>query len=271
MRRVLLVSVLLCCAFAGTVHAADEDPQEQLTKAAADDPGSSWIFGGGVAVRDPGYVGYTRQLTPFPLIFYHYGRFFFAGINAGYLLSNGPHYRFSLTVQPIFDRLRASDSPQLAGMETRQWSLTGGGNLELFGEWGRLNVGLFHDLLGRNDGTGGHLGYQYTFHAGGWGFTPGVGLRWQDASLVDYYYGVRPQEARPGRPAYSPGSALNPYVSFGVSTSLTEHWQFRGDIQYMRFGSAIRNSPIVGRSGSPSLFIGFIYNPQERASRLGML
>ena len=259
--RLLLVTV--CLILCVTARAADEDPQDQLAKAAATEAGSGWLIGGGVAVTNPGYVGYSRQVTPFPLVFYHYGRFFIAGISAGYLLSNGEHYRFSLGVQPWINRLSASDSPQLAGIHTRQWTLAGGANLDLFGDWGRSNLGAAHDLLGRNDGTEVHAGYQYSFHAGGWGFTPGFGLRWQDSNLTNYYYGVSPAEVVPGRPAYSPGSSTNPYVSFGVSTSISEHWQFRGNIQYTRFGSAIHDSPIVDRSGSTTIFIGFLYNPRD--------
>ena len=75
-----------------------DEPQDQLLRAAGRDAGSGWIFGAGVAVSNPGYVGYSRQVTPFPLVFYHYGRFFVAGVSAGYLLSNGEHYRFSLEI-----------------------------------------------------------------------------------------------------------------------------------------------------------------------------
>lgn len=256
----LLFPLLPCAAWAADTS---EDPQTQLTQAAATDAGSGWIFGGGVAITDPGYVGYTRQVTPIPLVFYHYGRFFIGGITAGYLLSNGDHYRFSLTVQPIFNRLSASDSPQLAGIQTRQWSLAGGAGLELFGDWGQFKTSVFHDLLHRNNGTGANAEYQYPFHFGGWTLTPGIGLRWENAALVNYYYGVSPAEAIPGRPAYSPGSAISPYASIGLSTAISEHWQFRGYLQYLRFASTIHDSPIVGRSGSPSIFIGFVYNPRH--------
>ncbi|HEY3644532.1 MAG TPA: MipA/OmpV family protein [Gammaproteobacteria bacterium] len=260
--RPLFLCLLLLSA--SSVWADDEEPQEQLAKAAATDAGAGWILGAGVAVTNPGYLGYSRQITPLPLVFYHYGRFFFAGISGGYLLSNGEHYRLALVVEPTLNRLSASDSPQLAGIQSRQWSLAGGAELETFGDWGHLNMGLSHDLLGRNDGTSANLGYRFSFHAGGWSLSPGIGLRWADSNLTNYYYGVSPAEALlPQRPAYSPGSAASPYVSFGVGTAISEHWQFRGDISYQRFGSAIHNSPIVDRSGSPTLFIAFVYNPRD--------
>ena len=249
---------------------ASDEPQDQLLKAAGRDAGSGWIIGGGVAVRDPGYVGYSRETTPIPLIFYHNGRFFFAGVSAGYLLSNGNHYRFSLVVSPQFNRLKASDSPQLAGIQTRDWSLAGGANLDLFGGWGRFNVGVAHDLLDRNNGSSANLGYRFPFHAGDWTLTPGLGLRWESADLVNYYYGVSAAEAIPGRPAYSPGSATNPLVDFSLSTAISEHWQFRGYLEYMRFAGAIHDSPIVARSGSPTIFIGFVYNPGDNYRGQGM-
>ena len=244
---------------------ASDEPQDQLLRAAGRDAGSGWIFGAGVAVTDPGYVGYSRQVTPFPLVFYHYGRFFFAGVTAGYLLSNGDHYRFSLVVSPEFNRLKASDSPQLAGIQDRQWSLDGGANLDLFGHWGRFNIGVAHDLLDRNNGSSANLGYHFPIPMGGWTLTPGLGLRWQSANLVNYYYGVSPAEAIPGRPAYSPGAATSPYVDISLSTAISEHWTFRGSLAYQRFGSAIHDSPIVDRSGSPTIFIAFVYNPMENA------
>ncbi len=153
---------------AAATSGTSEEPQDQLLRAAGSDAGSGWIFGGGVAVTNPGYVGYNRQITPFPLVFYHYGRFFFAGFSAGYLLSNGEHYRFSLVVVPVISRLKASDSSQLAGIQTREWSLDGGANLDLFGGWGRYSIGVFHDLLDRNNGTGVNTGYHYSFHLGDW-------------------------------------------------------------------------------------------------------
>lgn len=246
----------------GKSGAGNGDVQDQLLKEAGRDRGSGWIAGGGLAVTDPGYLGYSRQYTPVPLLFYHYGRFFIAGVSAGYLLSNGDHYRFSLTVRPEFNRLMASDSPALVGIQSRQWSLDGGANIDFLGSWGRFNVGVFHDILARNNGTQINAGYRYTFQLGDWGLTPGVGLRWENANLVNYYYGVSPAEALPGRPPYSPSSAFNPYVAIGLSERLNEHLRLFTNLQYMRFGGAIHNSPIVSRSDTTTFFIGLTYNPR---------
>lgn len=264
----LLLTMLLVTAGAQAADdmqggtARDED---QAIRDALIDGSSGWSLGGGLAVTDPGYVGQTRRITPIPEFFYHRGRLFFAGFSAGYLLDDGRHYRFSLLVKPQLNRLHPGDDPQLQGIQTREWSLDGGAKLSVFGDWGRFRIGAFHDLLDRNNGTQVDAGYEYSFHLGDWRFTPGIGARWENANLTSYYYGVSAAEAIPGRPAYSPGSAVDPYVSIGLSTSISEHWRFHGSLEYTRFGSAIHDSPIVDRSGSPTLFIGFTYSSEQRS------
>lgn len=241
-----------------------DNPKDRLLDSAASNARSGWLLGVGGALSNPGYVGGKQQFTPFPLLFYHRGRFFVAGISAGYLLSSGSHHRLSLVAMPEFNRLSSQDSPQLAGIQSRRWSLNGGASLELFGRWGRYDLSVFHDLLNRSNGTVVSTGYKYPLQLGRWQLTPGVGLRWQNANLVDYYYGVRPAEAIPGRPAYAPGNALSPYADVSLSTPLTKHWRFRASVQYLRFADSIRHSPIVDRTGSTTLILGFTYDPRTR-------
>lgn len=254
-----LLMLVACMCASGVQAEAGDAPQDQLAQAATRG-GSSWMFGGGLVAADRGYVGYQREITPIPLIFYHRGRFFFAGFSAGYMASHGRHYRFSLVVKPRINRLSASDSPQLVGIQSRRWSMDGGANLDLFGGWGQLATGVSHDLLNRNNGTELTAGYRYPVRLQTWTVTPELGAQWQNASLTGYYYGVSAAEAIPGRPAYLPGAALNPYIGIGLSKSLGGHWRFFSRLQYTRYAPAIRNSPLVDRSGSRLLFIGFVYN-----------
>ena len=259
LRKLLTLGILITALAAMQAQAAsDDNPQDQMEQAATRG-GSSWMVGGGMAIANRGYIGYSREITPFPLIFYHHGRFFFAGARVGYMASNGRHYRLSFNIKPRFNRLHASDSPQLAGIQTRKWSLDGGVKLDTFGRWGRLSTELSHDLLNRNDGTELSLGYRYSIPIGEWKLTPGLGMRWQSASLTNYYFGVSTAEAIPGRPAYEPGAATSPYVSLGLSTRLGTHWRFISNLQYTRYPSAIHDSPLIDRSGSSMLFIGFLY------------
>ncbi|MGH8397607.1 MAG: MipA/OmpV family protein [Gammaproteobacteria bacterium] len=243
-----LISLLLL----GSPARADEENGSPI-------PRNGFTLGFGVNDTNPGYVGYNHQLTPFPFFSYRNGRFFLAGITAGYVVAKDSGYSLSLMVRPRYLRLKASDSPQLAGLATRQISLDGGAVLSVFGRGGRLNLGLFHDLLNRNKGTEASLGYSYPIHLRSWTLSPGLGIIWESASLTNYYYGVSPAEALPTRPAYAPGAATNPYVGLGLFIPLTPRWRFFSQLRYTRFDTTIQHSPIVDTSHSLSATVALGY------------
>ncbi len=234
-------------------------PEDQIITEAAQQGGSAWSLGVGLAVSQPGYVGVNRQITPLPLVFYHNGHFFLAGVSVGYVPFHGSHYSFALLAKPRINRLSASESPQLAGIQNRQWSIDGGGRFSLFGDWGGINAGVYSDLLHRYNGIEADLEYRYTFRMPGWSLSPGLGLAWYNSPLTDYYYGVSAAETAPGRPAYSPGRATNPFVQLGLRIPFAGRWQFLGNLRYMHFASSIQDSPIVDRSNTLTVFLGFSY------------
>lgn len=246
----------------GAEHQAN--PEDQIISEASQSTQSQWSLGLGVAVMDPGYLGVNDQVTALPLVFYHNGRFFLAGIAIGYVALKGRHYTFSILAKPRINRLNASESPQLAGIETRQWSIDGGGRLSLFGDWGRFDTGLFTDLLHRYNGTEAEMDYQYPVRMPGWTLSPGIGLAWDNAPLTDYYYGVSAAEAAPGRPAYSPGPATNPFLELNLQMPVGGRWQFFGGLRYVHFATSIDASPIVDRSGALTLFIALSYRFASR-------
>ncbi len=234
------------------------NPEDQIISAAALNKGSGWSLGAGVAIAQPGYIGVSDQVTPLPLVFYHNGRFFFAGTSVGYVPFNGSHYAFAILAKPRINRLSASDSSQLAGIQTRRWSIDGGARLSLFGDWGQLNVGIYTDLLHRYDGMEADLDYRYPIRMPGWTLSPGIGVAWYNSPLTDYYYGVSQAEVAPGRPAYSPGRATNPFLQLNVQVPLGR-WQFLGGVKYLHFAGSIQDSPIVDRADTFTIFLGLSY------------
>jgi outer membrane protein len=97
-----------------------------------------------------------------------------------------------------------------------------------------------------------------------WRFGPvrldfGVGAEWQSDDMANYYYGVLPQEARPGRPAYAPGSAVNLTAGAFVFTPVSRRLLLQSFVRYERFDSNIEASPIVDRSGAVTGFAALSY------------
>jgi len=239
-------------------------PEDQIISEAAQNKGSAWSLGLGLAISEPGYIGVSSQVTPLPLVFYHNGRFFLAGISVGYVPFNGRHYSFAILAKPRINRLSASESSQLAGIQSRKWSIDGGGRFSFFGDWGRLDAGVYTDLLHRNNGLEADLGYQYPIRMTGWTLSPGIGLAWYNSPLTNYYYGVSQAEVVSGRPAYSPGRATNPYLALNLQVPMGNHWQFLGGVKYLHFARSIQDSPIVDRSDTLSVFLAMSYRFKSR-------
>ncbi|MHB8814492.1 MAG: MipA/OmpV family protein [Steroidobacteraceae bacterium] len=223
-------------------------------------PAQGLVLGAGLADVDPGYIGYHRRTDPFPLLSYRSGRFYMEGLNAGLIAAQSQAYALSVTLRPDFNRLRASDSPQLAGIRTREWTIDGGVRFSLEGTWGRASAAAMHDLLDRSNGTTLSLGYEYPIALGrGVRLTPGMGLEWESAGFTDYYYGVSTAESLPNRPAYSPGRALDPSGHLDLAVPLSPHWHLGAGVSYTRFGSSIRESPLVDRPGSLAVAISLAW------------
>jgi MipA family protein len=252
--------VLPCVAFAASGDTQNAtNPEDQIISAAASNRGSGWSLGLGLVITEPGYVGVGDQVTPLPLVFYHNGRFFFAGVTVGYVPFNGRHYAFAILAKPRINRLSASESPQLAGIRSRKWSIDGGGRLSLFGDWGRFDAGVYTDLLNRYKGTEAELDYRYPIRMPGWTLAPGIGVAWDNSPLTDYYYGVSDAEVVPGRPAYAPGRATNPFVELNLQVPLGSHWQFLAGVKYLHFARSIQTSPIVDRADTLTVFLAASY------------
>jgi outer membrane protein len=215
-------------------------------------------LGLGIADVDPGYAGYHHRIDPLPLISYRSDRFVLAGTSASVIVSQANAYTLSLGLVPQLDRVSANDSLQLAGIQTREWTIDGAVTLSTRQPWGRASFAVLHDILDRNNGTEVRLNYSYPIPLGTGTLAPGVGLTWESENLADYYYGVSTAESLPDRPAYSPGSALNPNVRLDYTVALSRKWLFGAEANYVNFARSIRNSPIIDHKGSSAIMVFFV-------------
>ena len=81
-----------------------------------------------------------------------------------------------------------------------------------------------------------------------------------DASYHEYYYGVDPQFARAGRPAYdADGGYSGSQVSIGGSRRYNKWWLGAFIRYYDLHGSAMEDSPLVKRKNALFAGLGFAY------------
>ncbi len=216
-----------------------------------------WGLGAGVGIEQSPYKGYGSKVSPIPLAYFDdkWVRVQGAGID----LKIGSWSGVSVALRgqfALFDGYKGSDAPILNGMQNRNGAFWYGPALAWSTAFGTFS-GDF--LLGGNKGERAKIAYGKSFAFGSFSIEPHVGAEWLGSKYVDYYYGVRPSEARPGRPAYNGTSTWNVSVGSRVDYKFTEHQKIILDVGVSHLGSGITDSPLVGKRFIPEVRIGYMY------------
>lgn len=231
---------------------------------AAAEPPPRWTFGALAIERDAPYRDYDQGVLVVPLIRFEGERAYLRGLRGGYVLHRDGGFELGPFLQVRGDGYDAEDSDFLAGMDDREFSLDAG----VAASWrrdgfGQLELSAATDALGRSGGHELEASYTALFRAGGFTFVPALAVKWQSDDLVDYYYGVRDEEALPGRPAYRGDAAMVPELSLLATRRFGAHWTLYGRVGHSWLPSEIRNSPIVDASGRTTVMLGLGWSPAD--------
>ncbi len=221
--------------------------------------GTQWSVGVAVIGSPRPYVDADNEIIPVPLFAVRAHRFFFETVRMGVRAVDTRHFDMDVLAQARFDGYEASDSDFLVGMSERRMSADAG--IRMLGSWEHVETTFMAltDVLGRHDGQQVSLMFGFPVRADGWKITPALGIEWQSASLVDYYYGVTPAEAMAKRPAYEGEDAVNPRVELSLHKPFARRkWTFFGTLTHEWLGSEIKDSPIVEDSTTVSGHVGIL-------------
>jgi outer membrane protein len=174
------------------------------------------------------------------------------------VLDTGWSYGAFATVQT--DGYSAIDNAALAGMEDRSWTLAGGlvGGRKL----GPIHADLFvsTDLLGEHHGQEFNLKFAWPLTWQRVQLVPQVEIHAYSADYINYYYGVRNEEATATRPAYEPGSASTYAASIQSSWRLGPNWFLRAHAGIEFLPEEISDSPLVVEDSSWYVNLAVAYN-----------
>jgi outer membrane protein len=207
------------------------------------------------------YVGAENSTIPGPVVELTYKKLYVQGIQAGYHFFDTQRFSLDARVGIVFNALDPEDSEFLEGMNKRRPSIEGGFVFAWKpGEY-RLSTAAYTDLLGRSYGQQASVDFSRTwnFNRYQWGISPSIGFVWQSSNFVDYYYGVTPEEARPGRPPFEGQSVVNFRSSLFAYFFVNMRIRLAGYIRVQRLDNEILDSPIVDQKRGIFGLIGITY------------
>jgi len=214
--------------------------------------GKSGLFGVGVGVisRTSPYRDATLwNIQPIPAVSYIGDRVQILGLTARCGIKDWGDLALAATARYRFGAYKEDDSSYLQGMGDRKDTLLGGLALQVkLPDGFKLSTGYEHDLLDRTGGGTGRLGAERSFQQGALTLTPQLAATWLTSKLAGYEFGVPADRARPDRPTYHPGDALNLEAGVTLMRELYKNWRIilNGSVAFLP--SNLRNSPLVDRS-----------------------
>lgn len=256
--RIAVATVVLLLGLGADGRADETAPEAE--PAESEQEKSEMYIGAGAILKGQPYKGISSRLYPVPLFGYDGPRLYMYGVSGGYRLIKGPMWSLGPVFRPRFTGYQADDSAALRGMDDRDWTLDLGAAWSWRTDYGLISAGWVTDVFGRHKGHELEFSYTIMFPLAGFDIIPSAAVQYQSSDLVDYYYGVDPDEARPGRPAYEAGGAWNPYLRLAVRRKLNERWSLLLGGQLDWFDSEIKDSPIVDDSRDFMLLGGLLYS-----------
>ena len=223
------------------------------------DSNSMFLIGPGVLVTVKPYEGMDSTVYPIPVITAVSAPFYFWIDTAGCRLFSDSNMTFDVIGKWRLDGYDSDNSDELDGMHNRHMTVDIGGEFAVSGDWGKLYARILTDALGQHDGQEFRVTYAKPLKFEELKIAPSVGFALLSDNLANYYYGVRRDEARPGRPAYNPGASVNWFVGLDANYRLNDDWTLLTSITYYWLDSDIRNSPIVSKDYTISILAGAMY------------
>lgn len=173
-----------------------------------------------------------------------------------YRLFYSDKYNLEILAKAVELGFEKGDSKTFAGMMDRDPSINAGLRASYTTDYGLFSLHALTDVLGKHKGQEVELRFGepfYTRHSADnkKELTLGsfVGTRWQSDDLIDYYYGVKNNEATATRKAFKGTSAITPFVGVELKLGLSESFGLEGALRYEHRPDKITQSDIASKNG----------------------
>lgn len=210
--------------------------------------------------RSP-YLGGGNRRDFIPMYMYEGDLVFLRSNSVGLKFGLSHARRLELFLRHRFEGSPIDDIPPgLAGMARREPGIDAGIGAAWGGAWGIAYAELLQDVSTASEGSELRLGYKYPWRRGRMLVRPYATLAVRSSELNDYYYGVRPEEALPGRPAYEAQSGTALEAGVIATYQLEGRWRLLAGAALTRYPGTVAGSPVVERGTHATLTLGALYD-----------
>jgi len=260
--HVYVVASLLMIAIISSAGLCEE-PSQPSAEGDAGRGEAVLSVGPGVIVRSQPYDGVDSDVLAIPFITYR-GRYLTVnGKELGVRVLEEERFSIRALLGLRTEGYDADDSRALDGMDDRDFAVDAGVGMNILLDPVTADVSFVNDVSGRHDGheLRGRISHSFrrAFGVSSLTMTPYSGLSWRSENLNDYYYGVEGDEVRAGRPKYSAGGGLNPFVGLGIKYEVSSTWSAFLQVGCEWLDSEVTDSPIVADHHIVSVMGGLVY------------
>lgn len=205
-------------------------------------------------------IGENSNKTSLAPFFYFDGESIYADFQEiSWKAVQQPRYEFSPVLSLRFQGYDPDQDAELAGMESRDTTIDAGARFIVNHQYGSLAITALADILNKHSGYELKASWGTNYRIKRWMLDTAVGISHKSDELVDYYYGVRPNEATQQRPAYTAGAATNPFIELNIAYMFSRKIIFISGLELSRLDDAIQNSPIIKLSTENIIYSGMLY------------
>jgi len=221
--------------------------------------GRHWGIGLGGGVQTQPYAGVDRKAQALPLLFFENRYVRVMGPGVDFKLPDAGPVSFALRARYSGEGYAEDDSPTLAGMGSRHGGVWLGASVHWRNDIATVFGEVSSDASGHSNGLQARVGIDKEFRLGRVSLTPALSATWYDSKYVDYYYGVTSAQALATRAQYSGRSTVNTELSLRGRYLLTPQSALTFEIGTARLGSGVADSPLVDRSTTAKVGVGYLY------------
>jgi outer membrane protein len=252
MQKIAFFTLWTIAVFANSaLGATPEDAQSK--------PKFDAFIGLGPYAQSQPYLGADPLILPTPVVFFDNRLVYVRWARVGMYVYGKQNWGISLTAQPRPWAYRAEDSPQLSGMAERKASWEGGIALGGKNRLGFAELTYFHDLLDRSNGSLIRLEVGKSFTIGRWYHMPSVYIIRYSGSMLNYYYGVTPQESQPQRLPYQAKAGINAALQHFLMLEINTRWYASANFRIDYLAPEITRSPLVDDHWMASAMLSLLY------------